>query len=52
MKTLRYIVIGAILACALSSEGADYDGWTVGNVWDGYGTILRSTDSGVSWMRQ
>ena len=44
--------MGAVLACALSSEGADYAGWTVGNAWDGYGTILRSTDSGVSWTRQ
>ncbi len=52
MRTLRYVLMGATLVCALSSEGADYAGWTVGNVWDGYGTILRSTDSGVSWSRQ
>jgi len=44
MKTLRYAAIGTILqACALSSEGVEYAGWTVGNVWDGYGTILRPT---------
>ncbi len=51
MRTLRHVVIGATLACALSGEGADYAGWTVGHVWGGYGTILRSTDSGVSWSR-
>ncbi|MCX6911425.1 MAG: YCF48-related protein [Verrucomicrobia bacterium] len=52
MRALRHVVIGVILACALNSEGADYAGWTVGKVWNGYGTILRSTDSGVSWTRQ
>ena len=41
-----------MLAWPLCSEGAAYAGWAVGNVWDGYGTILRSTDSGVSWSRQ
>ncbi|OHE75726.1 MAG: hypothetical protein A2107_09455 [Verrucomicrobia bacterium GWF2_62_7] len=40
------------MAFTLVSEGAEYAGWTVGNIWDGYGTILRSTDSGVSWTRQ
>jgi len=44
--------MGATLACALIGEGAEYAGWTVGNIWNGYGTILRSTDSGVSWTRQ
>ena len=29
-----------------------YAGWTVGALWDGYGTILRSTDSGNAWTRQ
>ncbi|MCX6900972.1 MAG: YCF48-related protein [Verrucomicrobia bacterium] len=52
MRTLRHVVIGTTLAFTLVSEGADYAGWTVGNIWDGYGTILRSTDSGVSWTRQ
>ncbi|MFA6561571.1 MAG: YCF48-related protein [Verrucomicrobiia bacterium] len=49
---VRHLVSAATLACALGSEGAEYAGWTVGNVWNGYGTILRSTDSGVSWARQ
>lgn len=52
MRTLRHVVVGATLACALSSEGADYAGWTVGRNADGYGTILRTTDSGVTWTRQ
>jgi len=52
MRTLRHVVIGATLACALSSEGADYAGWTVGFSAGGYGTILRTTDSGGTWMRQ
>ena len=29
-----------------------YAGWTVGQSWDGYGTILRTTDSGKTWVRQ
>ncbi len=29
-----------------------YAGWTVGDARDGYGTILRSTDSGETWARQ
>jgi photosystem II stability/assembly factor-like uncharacterized protein len=29
-----------------------YAGWTVGDSWGGYGTILRSTDSGNTWIRQ
>ena len=52
MKTWQSIAIGTILACTLNSAGAQYAGWAVGNVWGGYGTILRSTDSGVSWSRQ
>jgi photosystem II stability/assembly factor-like uncharacterized protein len=52
MKALRLAVIGGALAWALAGEGAEYAGWTVGNSWGGYGTILRSTDSGVSWFRQ
>jgi photosystem II stability/assembly factor-like uncharacterized protein len=43
-----------------STEGNDifgpyviyYAGWTVGSASDGYGTILRSTDSGNIWTRQ
>lgn len=29
-----------------------YAGWTVGGSSNGYGTILRSTDSGKTWIRQ
>ncbi len=29
-----------------------YAGWTVGSSWDGYGTILRSTDSGETRRMQ
>ena len=52
MKTVRHAAIGVFLACALNSQGVDFAGWTVGEDWNGYGTILRSTDSGVSWTRQ
>ena len=53
MKTLWQIVMSATLASVLCSEGQEYAGWTVGNLWtDGNPTILRSTDSGVSWSRQ
>lgn len=52
MRRLTQMVLAATLACALRSDGAEYAGWTVGATWDGYGTILRSTDSGVSWTRQ
>ena len=52
LKPFYPLLILAALAWPLSSEGAAYAGWAVGNVWDGYGTILRSTDSGVSWSRQ
>ena len=44
------LCIGFSLACVDGGDGGGgklyYAGWTVGNCWDGYGTILRSTDSG------
>lgn len=52
MTTLRQAVIGAALAGALNSAGAEHAGWTVGHNADGYGTILRSADSGATWVRQ
>ena len=53
MKAFRSFAIGVLLACGASSEAAPYyAGWTVGSIWDGYGTILRSTDSGNTWTRQ
>ncbi len=46
-------MISAMLACALSSQGAEYAGWTVGvPSAGGLPTILRSTDSGATWTRQ
>lgn len=47
-----------LLAGNASSEVEPiYAGWTVGDSWDdgsgtSYGTILRSTDSGETWIRQ
>jgi photosystem II stability/assembly factor-like uncharacterized protein len=29
-----------------------YAGWAAGSVWNGYGTVLRSIDSGKTWVRQ
>ena len=53
MKALQCAVIAAVLAGSVGSAAAQYAGWTVGDVWDdGYGMILRSTDSGATWMRQ
>lgn len=50
------LCIGFSLACVDGGDGGGgklyYAGWTVGNCWDGYGTILRSTDSGNTWARQ
>lgn len=37
---------------ACSEAEPSYAGWTVGGASDGYGTILRSTDSGKTWIRQ
>lgn len=31
---------------------APYIGWAVGDAADGFGTILRTTDSGATWVRQ
>lgn len=53
MRPFRHARIGAILACALNNADADYAGWAVGSLWgDGHATILRTTDSGVTWTRQ
>ena len=52
MKIVSLAVIGVILMCVLTCEGADYAGWAVGSSANGYGTILRTTDSGVTWTRQ
>lgn len=42
-----------LLAGNASSEAEPlYAGWTVGGPSGGYGTILRSTDSGKTWIRQ
>jgi photosystem II stability/assembly factor-like uncharacterized protein len=63
---LKRLLIGGIfflllllLAGNASSEVEPiYAGWTVGDSWDdgsatgSYGTILRSTDSGKTWIRQ
>jgi len=47
------LCIGFGLACVDDGGGKlYYAGWTVGHLWDGYGTILRSTDSGNTWVRQ
>jgi len=37
---------------ACSAAEPIYAGWTVGGPSGGYGTILRSTDSGKTWIRQ
>ncbi len=37
---------------ACSEAEPIYAGWTVGGPSGGYGTILRSTDSGKTWIRQ
>ena len=52
MKILRDAAIGLILTWTLSSEGADYAGWAVGAAGGGYGTILRTADSGATRARQ
>ena len=41
-----------MLTCALSSQAAEYAGWTVGAPSGGQPTLLRSTDSGASWTCQ
>jgi len=47
------LTLGMLLPAVPAFAGAEYyAGWTVGNARDGYGTILRSTDSGRSWFRQ
>lgn len=53
MKEFAFLTIGILLICGTISEAAsNYAGWAVGFSWDGYGTILRSTDSGETWTRQ
>lgn len=62
MTALRILNLIALCAAELSllssgglSAGAapnNHAGWTVGDLWNGYGTILRSTDSGQTWTRQ
>ena len=39
-----------VAASALAAD--NYAGWAVGGAWDGYGTILRTIDSGRTWFRQ
>lgn len=52
-QKFRLGVIGAMLAWALNSQGAEYAGWAVGMPSAaGLPTILRSIDSGASWTRQ
>lgn len=42
-----------LLAAAVPTAWADpYAGWTVGNRTNGYGTVLRTQDSGTNWTRQ
>ncbi len=50
-------LILALGACFVSGSNLRagqeyYAGWAVGGTRDGYGTILRSTDSGENWIRQ
>lgn len=53
MKARWWGWAGALWSCAAAGWAMPYGGWTVGNPWsDGHATILRSTDSGVSWVRQ
>jgi photosystem II stability/assembly factor-like uncharacterized protein len=50
---LPLTVIGVLWACGSGAAAPDnYAGWTVGAAQNGYGTILRSIDSGNSWTRQ
>ena len=43
------LLVGSFSAGAATDY---YAGWAAGNLWDNYGTILRSTDSGKTWTRQ
>ncbi len=50
---ISFLLLLLLAGTAGSSETEPvYAGWTVGDLWDGYGTILRSTDSGETWVRQ
>ena len=46
--------ISVLLVGGFSAGAAPdyYAGWAAGDLWDGYGTILRSTDSRNRWARQ
>ena len=47
------LLIGLVLVYGARAEDPlYYAGWTVGASWNGYGTILRSADSGATWSRQ
>jgi len=47
------VMIGSLFAGGDTTGAAPYYyGWTVGDSWNGYGTILRSIDSGETWTRQ
>src|ERR1035438_3234460 len=54
MNTMLRATLGTILlAASVSAAGADpYAGWTVGNRTNGYGIVMRTTDSGTNWTRQ
>jgi photosystem II stability/assembly factor-like uncharacterized protein len=50
---LRATLVTILLAASVSADGADpYAGWAVGNRTNGYGTVMRTTDSGTNWTRQ
>lgn len=52
-KRRCHLSLGVFLACAAAAGAqSNYAGWAVGDVWDGHGTIIRSTDSGNTWTRQ
>jgi len=56
MKQIQLgILVFLIILLAVHTDSrseAIYAGWAVGDSWGGYGTVLRSTDSGTTWVRQ
>lgn len=52
LRSLVWIAFFLILAAFPLNSFAQYAGWAVGDAKDGYGTILRTTDSGSTWTRQ
>lgn len=46
---LLYFLLAGTAARAFE---AVYAGWAAGSSWNGSGTVLRSTDSGKTWVRQ